>query len=410
MIINAEPYKPDLNLYDNQINTSDYSSTTDLFFCKPDFHFNSIADFQNKSKWIDAIIAGNIFPIHNILDVIDQSIAVSMKNGKHNKRVKNTIGYYRFAYQLIVDMEYYQLLKKYEGQNLKCFVADVNDNIFGVQQNGTIKGFDLDSIFLDKIYWQTASVPSWTMIICDYTNPIQMESAKVSKVDWEPGELYNSPGNFSLSQSSRITIFDFDFSNSDGIDWGNNGADNTIINNGSCHIGLTPPVSGGSTNWVRLSKVNESLGVGTYRMTINVISVFNGSIFAYLVSGAYFSLSLGQNSFDFTVTEENDILYIECSCPSAEIASFVFDDWKLQKSSSGDLNLILSAFSPDGRPITELEPEDIIITDSTQGVIDITSLINYEDGTYSLPGITLISGYVTIKSEHFNGVYNYNFS
>lgn len=180
MIGNFEIQRPDLNLLDCVINYSDLTQAGTLFLCRPDFQFNSTTDFQTMTAWTTAIDSDYIFTIHNIIESIDQSEDIILIESRQNFRYQSRPGKYRFAFVVNVDVQYYAKLLQYAGQNLKLFLADINNNLIGYLSGNAVKPFDLDNISVRKIPFGT-SAPSLTQIIIDFYDPSQFASAYVFK-------------------------------------------------------------------------------------------------------------------------------------------------------------------------------------------------------------------------------------
>jgi hypothetical protein len=254
MLGNFEIKRPDLNRTAKALTFADYSSITDLFLCVPAFQFNTLADFTNESVWLATIANEYVFPIHKIIDVQNQSEDATIVESKFNFRHITKPGKYRFAFSLNADIDYFIDIKKYEGQNLKAYFADINGNLLGVKDGSTVKPFDLDSILVKKIGFGDPNQASLTTILIDCHDPIQIESGHIIKPTWEANNLVNTECILSLedlgSNHIRLTITDPCY---DGV-----------IGLISSNFTLTDSISG----LISLSAFTE-VGYGIYTATVN---------------------------------------------------------------------------------------------------------------------------------------------
>jgi len=254
MLGNFEIKRPDLNRLDKVLSFSDYSAITDIFLCVPGFQFNSLIDFETESVWLAAMANEYIFPIHNIIDIQNNSEDVVLTESRFNFRHVIKPGKYRFTFSVNVDIDYFIRLKKYEDQNLKAYFADINGNLFGVQAGNTVKPFDLDSIIVKKIGIGDPGQPSLTNILIDFHNPVQIESGYIIKPAFESSYLTNVECSLILedlgSNHIRMTVINPCLEGVTGL------VDNDFA--------LTDNVSG----LITLSAFSE-VGLGVYTATVN---------------------------------------------------------------------------------------------------------------------------------------------
>lgn len=150
MIGNFEIQRPSLNLNESISNFSDLSGITSLLLVERGTYL-SLANALILNSWISLIPQRKLFSIHRIIDVEDNSEEPRIVESKQNFRYQASMGKYRFTCKLNADIDYFVMLKKYEGQLLDAYFGDANGNIIGVKDGSDIKPFTVDSIFVKKI-------------------------------------------------------------------------------------------------------------------------------------------------------------------------------------------------------------------------------------------------------------------
>jgi hypothetical protein len=412
MIINAEPTNPDLNSVDLEMDISDFSAITDLFLCLPAFHFNSTADFADRDKWNEGIFSGDIIPIHDIYESVDQSEPISLTESKHNFRYAIKPGKYRFQLSLCIGIATYNKLCGYAYQNLKCYAADINGNMFGVSSGSEILPFNIDPLIIDKINWGLPNTPSWTNILIGFTDPSQFRSAYVSKQLWEPSDLWNAECTISLT-GGWSTINETDFSNwAAGIPTGFfvDLGDGSSIQNDSSKLKAYTDYSYYPNDTILMWHVSPAvITAGNYRFTIDVVSVSDSdgaSLNVVINSDVYpIPLTLGTHSVVFTVSSLS-IAYLFIKCGNPDVQNMVLDNWLLEQQAA---SIVFTAIRSDGDPISNLTISDISISDDINGDVALSSVNETSPGTYTIvPTETLSSGTVTLLSENYHGTYDYD--
>jgi uncharacterized protein (TIGR02145 family) len=124
--------------------------------------------------WLDSIAAFEVFPIHRIIDVEDNSEEPTLFESRSNRRYQQRHGKYRYNFRTSVPVEWYDRLKAYEGQRLDAIFGDVNGNVIGRGDGDNIKPITVESIMVRKISWGVYGQPCIVGITIDLAYPSQM--------------------------------------------------------------------------------------------------------------------------------------------------------------------------------------------------------------------------------------------
>jgi hypothetical protein len=415
MIINAEPEYPDLNLLEVNANVSDFSAITDLFLCKPTFHFDSVANFSNRDYWNAGIVAGNIFPIHDIYEPVDQSEQISLTESKFNFRIKAKPGKYRFLLSTCVNLATYKKLVLLEGQNLKCFAADINGNVFGVLNGSEIMPFDIDPIIIDKIKWGSSDAPSWTNIHLSFLNPDQIKLAYTAKMLWEPSDLWNIEATMVMT-GGYSTLFSSDFSSWEGSPTEPVGMDVVcpspgVVENDSNRFKATIDGTEEIYHFWQLLTKSPNYGTGgvNYRLTFDIVQLPSSesyNIAFHHDTEIVIYTTTGTKVIPFSHVSDF-VFFLVGSVNNAETANvFIIDNYLLE-SETGSIQLTVTR--ADGDPVSYLTASDISILDDVNVSVGVTSLTETSAGIYTLiPAEALSTGTITLLSDNYNGTYDYD--
>lgn len=197
MIGNFEPKQVNLNLSENIINFSDYSSIVDLFLCTPNSSF-TISQFITEVNW-QYFIADN-YHVKDILDVSPQTEETIFQQSRFNFRYILRPGKYRFVCLVNVDIEYFAYLKKLEGCNFGCYFKDINDNLFGRLSGGNVLPFTLEFVGVQKIQFGNSSDASMTGIVLDFHDANELINAYIVKSEIDFANLSPIYRNIQYSQ------------------------------------------------------------------------------------------------------------------------------------------------------------------------------------------------------------------
>ncbi|MFA5572935.1 MAG: hypothetical protein WDA42_07485 [Candidatus Bathyarchaeia archaeon] len=136
-----------------------------LFFTTPSFSFESHADFADEDKWKAAIAAGNILPVHKVLEQEGQDVEDSIYESTSGSKVKNFEGRRGAMYRVLLPLEQHKILRTYDQKNLKVFFLDMNNRILGTSPDGTkVTGFGLSYLNVSKQSRPTPESPAFTDI------------------------------------------------------------------------------------------------------------------------------------------------------------------------------------------------------------------------------------------------------
>jgi hypothetical protein len=168
----------------------DLSGVQSAFLCLPSFTISKNLA-ATLSGWLDAIAAFQVFPIHNIIDVEDNSEEAVLAETRSNRRYQQRAGKYRLNCRVSVPAEFYDRMKQYEGQRLDVIFGDVNNNIIGVGDGDNIKPFIVESIMVRKLSFGIYGQPCLVGITIDLAYPSQMRDAVTL-----PSDFYMSKAKF----------------------------------------------------------------------------------------------------------------------------------------------------------------------------------------------------------------------
>jgi uncharacterized protein (TIGR02145 family) len=190
MLGNFEINRPNTSVPECAAQRCNLSGIQSAFFCIPSFTISKTLA-ATLSGWLDAIAAFEVFPIHNIIDVEDNSEEAVLAESRSNRRYQQRAGKYRLNCRVSVPAEFYDRFKQYEGQRLDVIFGDVNGNIIGVGDGDNIKPFVIDSIMVRKLSFGIYGQPCLVGITIDLAYPSQMRDAVTL-----PSDFYMSKAKF----------------------------------------------------------------------------------------------------------------------------------------------------------------------------------------------------------------------
>jgi hypothetical protein len=164
--------------------------TAGLLLVTPGFQFDTVSDFGNIQKYKDAIIAGNMYPVKNILDDEPDDFADVVTKTATGSNIFQFEGKRGRKLKVQLPLELHKVLRTYSFKNWRVFRIDQNNNIIGTSPDGTVvKGIKLSYFRVGK---QMQDSTSGT-----YT-PIEMQEGSINQVDkfgvyinpdWEASDL-----------------------------------------------------------------------------------------------------------------------------------------------------------------------------------------------------------------------------
>lgn len=114
------------------------------FLLKPGVQFDTASDFASDTVWNTKIVAKDIIPILDILEVEPSSTDALVYTAGTGEKVFLGDGIRGNILKVLYDLKSHQLLRNYSNKNWSIIVADRNKNIRGTSPDGTIvKGFSL---------------------------------------------------------------------------------------------------------------------------------------------------------------------------------------------------------------------------------------------------------------------------
>ncbi|MFA5572137.1 MAG: hypothetical protein WDA42_03440, partial [Candidatus Bathyarchaeia archaeon] len=173
MLGNFEIDRPFLNLPTCAVANGDLSGVQSIFLCLPSFSITK-ANAVTLNGWLDAIADYEVFPIHRVIDVEDNSEDATLVESRSNRRYQQRVGKYRFNFRVSVPTEFYTRFKAYEGQRLDAIFGDINGNVIGRSDGDNLKPITVESIMVRKITWGTYGQPCLIGVTLDLAYPSQM--------------------------------------------------------------------------------------------------------------------------------------------------------------------------------------------------------------------------------------------
>lgn len=160
-----------------------------LIFTTPDFEFASFEDFADESKFTDAIKAGKMFVIHDIVEIDDQSEDTRYYEAPNGNRTPRRLGKYRHMYNFNKPLEVHKALQSFRNADLNLIIVDDIDNVSAYSPDGVkVKGFDIGMINPEKMKSAGQDdTPAWTPLMVDLRDAKQWnEKGVFVNPSWSP--------------------------------------------------------------------------------------------------------------------------------------------------------------------------------------------------------------------------------
>lgn len=156
-----------------------------LIFVTPDFEFATFAEFADESKWTDGVKAGKVFPLHDIVEIEDQSEDTQYYEAPNGKRTPRRLGRYRHMYNYNKGLEVHKALQSFRNADMSLFIVDDAGNVMGYSPDGIkAKGMTIDMLNPEKMAAAGQdNTPAWTPVTID------MKDAK----EWNEKGIYVNP-------------------------------------------------------------------------------------------------------------------------------------------------------------------------------------------------------------------------
>lgn len=140
-----------------------------LIFTSSDFEFDSFVDFATFAKHTDAVKAKQMFPLHEIIEIEDQSEDARYYEAPGGLRIPRKLGKYRHYYMFNKGLEVHKALQSFRNANLRVIIGDSAGNICAYSPDGVkVAGFQVGMINPEKMKWAGQDdTPAWTPLALD---------------------------------------------------------------------------------------------------------------------------------------------------------------------------------------------------------------------------------------------------
>lgn len=170
-----------------------------IFFIKRTFSFVSVSEFQDLATWIQGIKDGNIIPLFDCRDFIDNSDPDPLEPNGQNYLYLRYKGKYKFVHQFNYNYDFAKNVKGVSQGDFDYIFADRKGNIVGYTPDGTeVRGFETDSITVEKLNIGTSQKGNLVNITVELSDSDQLDlNAEIYKTEW------------SISQNLRLVPVSF---------------------------------------------------------------------------------------------------------------------------------------------------------------------------------------------------------
>lgn len=123
---------------------------TSLFITPADFEMPE-SDLQDLDTMFDYILDSKIFPIHRIFNYELQHKESVYTESAQNFSYRSYKGKDRFKIKYDIRLDYHQLLKQFEGQNLRLIIGMNNDSFLCTKNGSNVRGFLLSDFTVEDL-------------------------------------------------------------------------------------------------------------------------------------------------------------------------------------------------------------------------------------------------------------------
>lgn len=163
-----------------------------LIFTKDDFEFATRADFADQTKWDAGIRAKAVFPLHDIVEMEDQSEDSQYYESPTGSRIPRRLGKYRHTYKFNKGLEEHKAIQTMRNAKLRVFTVDSAGNVNGYSPDGIkVQGMSIGMINPEKMTTPMQdNTPAWTPIAVDLRDAKQWNEKGISLApSWYATEL-----------------------------------------------------------------------------------------------------------------------------------------------------------------------------------------------------------------------------
>lgn len=163
-----------------------------LLITTSDFEFATKASFATQADHIIAIKAGKMFPLHEIVELEDQSEDSKYYESPNGIRIPRGLGKYRYIYMFNKGLEVHKALQSFRNANLRVFIVDDAGNISGYSPDGTkVVGFTVSMFNPEKMTApKQDNTPAWSPVVVDLADAKEWnEKGIFVNPTWSPTTL-----------------------------------------------------------------------------------------------------------------------------------------------------------------------------------------------------------------------------
>lgn len=167
-------------------NMNPFLDAVSLIFTSVGFEFATKTSFATLDDWQTGVRAKSIHPLHDIFEIEDESEESKYFESAGGLRIPRALGHYRHKYNFNKPFEVHKVLQSFRNANLRVFMVDAANNIYGYSPDGTkVQGFSVAMLNPEKMKFALQdNTPAWSPVVLD------LKDAK----EWNEKGVYVTPG------------------------------------------------------------------------------------------------------------------------------------------------------------------------------------------------------------------------
>lgn len=152
-------------------NVTDLNKIDTLILSISDFVFDTETLFETQSQWIDDIKNEHLAVLKDMQEVDPDHEQTVYNKSRLDYEYRTKKGKYRYVFRTVYEPEYHEYIKSLSGQDLRVFLADVNNNIAANLSGANVHGLDVELIEVETKKLIGSTDPSWTVIRLVLSDP-----------------------------------------------------------------------------------------------------------------------------------------------------------------------------------------------------------------------------------------------
>jgi hypothetical protein len=138
---------------------------TGLILTTGSFSFATLADFADQTKYEEAVKAKQIFPLMGFKEYDNNSEETQYYESPLGDMIKLRDGKNKYLFRFHLDLNTHKELQKFSNSDLRYFLVDAGNTIYGFSNDGTtVKGFSISNFEAEKQMRATADAPAWSPV------------------------------------------------------------------------------------------------------------------------------------------------------------------------------------------------------------------------------------------------------